>query len=184
VALSHRLPYFGSEWIERVRAGNEAAFESLFRTFAPGLCVLATRYVQSRAVAEELVQDLFFDLWSRRSELVIEGTIAAYLATATRNRALNHLKRDRLAARWRATSAPPSEVDLTAPTESDLLDALELQDAIDQLPVRCRLIFNLSRQQDMTYADIAKSLGLSIKTVETQMGRALKVLRERLRHLG
>jgi RNA polymerase sigma-70 factor, ECF subfamily len=181
MAHAHILPFQGSEWTERIRAGNEAAFEALFRTFAPGLCAVAARYVQSRAVAEELVQDLFFDIWNRRAELVIEGTIGGYLATAIRNRALNHVKREQLAARWRIANAPASEVDSSMPTEGQLLDALDLQDAVDQLPVRCRLIFNLSRQQDLTYADIARSLGLSIKTVETQMGRALKALRGSLR---
>ena len=183
MAHPHPLPFQGSEWTERIRSGNEAAFEALFRTFAPGLCAVAARYVQSRAVAEELVQDLFFDLWTRRADLVIQGTIGGYLATAIRNRALNHLKREQLSLRWRAANTPESEVDGSMPTETELLDALELQEAVDQLPVRCRLVFNLSRQQDLTYADIARSLGLSIKTVETQMGRALKALREKLRHV-
>src|SRR5688572_1126344 len=100
MAVSHRLPYLGSEWNERIRSGDEAAFEALFRAFAPGLCALATRYVQSRAVAEELVQDLFFDLWARRAQVAIEGTLAAYLATAIRNRAMNHVKREQLASRF------------------------------------------------------------------------------------
>ncbi len=61
--------------------------------------------------------------------------------------------------------------------EDALLELLDLQDAIERLPARCRLIFTLSRQQDMSYGEIARSLGLSVKTVEVQMGRALKALR-------
>lgn len=183
MSIPHRLPYHGAEWLERVRSGDEAAFEALFRAFAPGLCALATRYVASRAVAEELVQDLFLDLWTRRTHLVVERSVASYLQTAMRNRALNHLRHER-----RVVAPPPDEeqrdeADAAAPGESELLDALELQDAIEHLPARCRLIFTLSRQQDMSYGEIAASLGLSIKTVETQMGRALRALRERLRHL-
>src|SRR3954466_1313033 len=95
----HRLPYRGPEWIERIRAGDEAAFEALFRALAPGLCALVARYVHSRAVAEELVQDLFLDLWTRRSQLAVEQALTSYLYMAARNRALNHLKRDQRADR-------------------------------------------------------------------------------------
>jgi RNA polymerase sigma-70 factor (ECF subfamily) len=182
--IAHRLPYHGPEWIEKIRAGDEAAFEALFRALAPGLCALVTRYVKSRPVAEELVQELFLDLWTRRRELVIEQAITSYLFAAARNRALNHIKRERRAVPWSAVATGWSEeVDASAPDESELLDALELQDAIDRLPARCRLIFTLNRNQEMTYGEIAKSLGLSVKTVETQMGRALRTLRDRLRHL-
>ena len=187
MSLPHRLPYQGPEWIERIRSGDEAAFEALFRAFAPGLCALATRYVRSRAVAEELVQELFLDLWVRREQLVVEQAISAYLCTATRNRALNHLRRENRLDAWRQGASDPTRtgefgrMDRRMPDETALLDALELQDAVAQLPARCRLIFTLNRQQEMTDAEIANSLGLSITTVETQMGRALKSLRERLR---
>jgi RNA polymerase sigma-70 factor (ECF subfamily) len=184
MASSHRLPDLHPEWIARVRAGDEAAFEALFRALAPGLCVLVTRYVGARAVAEELVQDLFLDLWTRRADLAADRSITAYLYAAARNRALNHLRRERRVAPFPATSLPHREdADPAAPDESELLDALELQDAIDHLPARCRLIFTLNRRHEMTYGEIAASLGLSVKTVETQMGRALKSLRDRLRHL-
>jgi RNA polymerase sigma-70 factor, ECF subfamily len=180
----HRLPHYGPEWIARIRAGDEAAFETLFRALAPGLCVVVSRYVGSRSVAEELVQDLFFDLWTRRQQHAIEQALTSYLFVAARNRALNYLKRERRIVPMADTSEEqPDRVDGSAPGESELLDALELQDAIGHLPARCRLIFTLNRQQDMTYVEIAASLGLSVKTVETQMSRALRALRERLRHL-
>ena len=182
-SVPHRVPHHGPEWIERIRSGDEAAFEALFRALAPGLCVLVTRYVRSRAVAEELVQDLFLELWTRRTSLIVEQTLTAYLFAAARNRALNHLRREKRAARWQTESAVNDEGDGAALNESELLDALELQEAIEMLPARCRLIFTLNRQQQMTYAEIAASLGLSIKTVETQMGCALRSLRDRLKHL-
>ncbi|MEP6730249.1 MAG: RNA polymerase sigma-70 factor [bacterium] len=183
MSTAHRLPYGGPEWIERIRSGDEAAFEALFRAFAPGLCSVATRQLRSRAEAEELVQELFLDLWRRRGQLAIEQGLSSYLYTAVRNRVLNHAKREQRFAPWSAASGLPEEFDTSSSSETELLDALEVQDAIDQLPPRCRLIFTLNRQQEMTYSEIAKSLGLSIKTVETQMGRALKTLRVRLAHL-
>ena len=184
MATSHRLPEHGQQWIARIRAGDEAAFEALFRALAPGLCALVTRYVGSRPAAEELVQELFFDLWQRREQLAPEQAITGYLYVAARNRALNWLRHERRITPWSAAAQQhAAEPDPSSPNESELLDMLELQDAIASLPARCRLIFTLSRQQDMSYGEIASSLGLSIKTVETQMGRALKALRERLRHL-
>ena len=184
MAIGQRLTQHGPEWLERIRAGDAAAFEALFRALAPGLCALATRYIGSRAVAEEIVQDLFFDLWTRRAQLEIGQSLTSYLYVAARHRALNHLRRERQAARFRGLSLlVADERDCASPGEAELLDALELQEAIERLPTRCRLVFTLSRNQDMSYGEIASALGLSVKTVETQMGRALRSLRERLRHL-
>lgn len=171
------------EWQARVRAGDERAFEMLFRAFAPGLCAFVHGYVASRAVAEEVVQDLFLALWQHREGFAVHERVSAYLYTAARNRALNHLRRERLADRWHAdASGNAPAADPGAPGEGELLGLLELQDAIEHLPARCRLIFVLNRQHEMTYGEIASSLGLSVKTVETQMGRALKSLRARLDH--
>ena len=164
------------EWIQRIRVGDEAAFEALFRAFAPGLCAFLGRYVQSRAVAEDLVQDLFLTLWNKREELEITGTVDTYLFGAARNRALNHLRHERVADRFRTTvleRATPQALS----NEVEILELLEVQEAVDTLPARCRLIFTLHHHQGLTYQEIAHSLGLSIKTVETQMGRALKALR-------
>jgi len=166
----------GPEWIERLRQGDEAAFESLFRAFAPGLCAFVARYVDSRAVAEEIVQDLFLTIWRRRADLVVEQSVATYLFTAARNRAVNHLRRERVARRWEGSIVGRIESPGRS-GEAELLEMLDLQDGIDRLPARCRLIFTLSRQQGMTYAQIAESLDLSVKTVEVQMGRALRALR-------
>jgi RNA polymerase sigma-70 factor (ECF subfamily) len=168
-----------AEWIEQIH-GDEEAFERLFRAFAPGLIAFLTRSVRSRSVAEELVQDLFLTLWQKRGELEIREAVTSYLFTAARNRAINYLRRERRAAGWEDGVVGRIE-DTTIPEEDTLLELLDLHDAVARLPARCRLIFTLSRQQDLTYGEIAQSLGLSIKTVEVQMGRALKSLRAWLR---
>lgn len=165
------------QWIEQIRAGDEAAFESLFRAFAPGLCAYLGTYVHSRTTAEDLVQDLFFSLWSKRNEIEITGPVETYLFRAARNRALNYLRHVKVADRFRATVLERAD-DSWSSKEGEILEFLEVQDAIATLPARCRLIFALHHHQDLTYKEIASSLGLSIKTVETQMGRALKSLRK------
>ena len=164
------------DWIQPLRQGDTAAFEALFRAFAPGLCTFVARYVDSRAVAEDLVQDLFVTLWRKREQIAIEGTVDLYLFGAARNRALNYLRHQKVEERFRTTVLERSDSHLEL-REGEILELLEVQEAIDTLPARCRLIFSMHHQQGHTYAEIARSLGLSIKTVETQMGRALKALR-------
>lgn len=169
-----------AEWIEQIRSGDEEAFERLFKAFAPGLVAFLTRYLRSRAVAEELIQDLFYSLWQKRRDLAITGAVSGYLVTAARNRAINYLRRHRKAGDADGAVVGWIE-DTSAPAEGILLEMLDVQDAVARLPARCRLIFVLSRKQDMTYAEIAQSLGLSVRTVEVQIGRALKALRASLR---
>jgi RNA polymerase sigma-70 factor (ECF subfamily) len=164
------------QWVQRIRLGDEAAFESLFRAFAPGLCAFLGRYVESRAVAEDLVQDLFLTLWHKREELQITGTVDSYLFGAARNRALNYLRHERVTDRFRTSILERGEPHGSS-EEGEILEMLEVQGAVETLPARCRLIFSLHHHHGLTYAEIARSLGLSVKTVETQMGRALKALR-------
>ena len=166
------------EWLVRIRAGDEASFEVLFRTFAPGLCAFVTGYVGSREVAEEIVQDLFFAIWRRHKQLTIESSIANYLYAGARNRAFDWLKRDRTARHHRDDVVGTiDERDNSALDEGALITMLDLHDVIERLPPRCKLIFTLSRQQGMSYSEVATWLGLSVKTVEAQIGRALKAIR-------
>lgn len=165
----------GTEWMERIRQGDEAAFEELFRSHAPGLCAYVARLIRSREAAEDLVQDLFLRVWDQRRDLQVTGSISGYLFRAAKHRALDHIRHDKVVDRFAAAAARVD--DSPSSGESELLALLELHDAISQLPIRRRLIFTLSRQQGMTNSAIAESLGLSIKTVEAQISSALKTLR-------
>ena len=166
------------ELARRIERGDPAAFETLFRTFAPALYTFLTHYVGSSAVAEDLVQDLFLAIWDHRAALRIEGSLRTYLFTAARNRALNYLKHERVVERFRSVLLERGDAsDPSAPGEADFLTALEMQGAIDALPPRCRLIFTMSRQDGLSYNQIATTLAISVKTVEVQMGRAMRSLR-------
>jgi RNA polymerase sigma-70 factor (ECF subfamily) len=142
---------------------------------------MAETIVRERALAEEIVQEVMLELWRRRESLEVEQSFRAYLVRSTRNRALNHIRHERVVAREAATAAiDPSS---TPSAEEEMLGA-ELEQAaraaIDGLPENCREVFRLSREQGFRYTEIAAALEISVKTVEKRMGQALSELRERL----
>lgn len=135
------------------------------------------RWMREAPAAEELVQDVFVKVWEKRSELTLDESLKSYLFTAVRNRAFNYL-RDQ--ARKGQTDELNENIDLEAP-QGDPLEFDDLQtlikEGIDSLPPKCRAIFLLSREAEMSYKEIAAELDVSIKTVEGQMGIALRKLR-------
>lgn len=171
------------ELLARLRAGDQAAFDALFRAWYAPLVRQAERLVGARAAAEEIVQDALLELWRRRETLDPAGTAQAYLFQTVRNRAYNALRHARVADR----AAPQLTVEATArpaPAPDAEVSTGELEaaiaEAVASLPPRCREVFTLSRANGLTYAEIAGALGVSVKAVEAQMGRALRTLRERL----
>jgi RNA polymerase sigma-70 factor (ECF subfamily) len=166
---------------ERIRAGDESAFDSVFRTHYGHLVRMAESVVREHALAEEIAQEVMLEFWRRRESLVVEQSFRAYLIRSTRNRALNHVRHQRVVAREAASVAvDPS----TSPSAEEEVLGVELEravrDAIDGLPDKCREVFQLSREQGLRYAEIASTLEISVKTVEKRMGQALSELRERL----
>jgi len=166
---------------DRLRQGDHAAFDTLFRATYGQLVGVTQSVVRDHAVAEEIVQDVLLELWRRREDLVVEDSLRAYLFRAARNRALNHLRhaaverRGEPYARGDASVLPRADARVSA---SEINVALKR--AVAELPERCREIFELSRVHGLKYSEIAQTLGISIKTVEAQMGKALRLLREAL----
>jgi RNA polymerase sigma-70 factor (ECF subfamily) len=166
---------------ERIRAGDESAFDTVFRNHYALLVRMAESVVRERALAEEIAQEVMLELWRRRESLQVEQTFRAYLIRSTRNRALNHIRHQRVVAREAAIAAIDSP---SAPSAEDEMLGTELEQvvraAIDGLPEKCREVFRLSREQGLKYAEIAAALDISVKTVEKRMGQALAKLRDRL----
>ncbi|MEJ7810835.1 MAG: RNA polymerase sigma-70 factor [Gemmatimonadaceae bacterium] len=167
--------------LDRIARGDRSAFETLFRSHYPALVGFAEGLLRSHQVAEDVVQDVMLNVWRQRETLRVEDCARAYLYRAVRNRAFNHLRHERV----RRDAAPQlvRESPL-APSGDALLAEQELEAAVraavSELPERCREVFELSRVRGLRYTEIATTLGISVKTVETQMGRALKSLRESL----
>lgn len=152
------------------------AFEVLAREQYAALCAYAYRYVTDRDTAEEIVQDVLFRVWQRRGQLA-DLELLPYVFRSTANAAISHLRTERATRRRDAQLANEIVGEAAPPSEpvDDL--AARAREAIEALPERCRLIFLLSRDSGLTYAAIAERLSISVKTVENQMCKALRLLR-------
>ena len=179
--IAHSPVVDDRELLARIRRGDEGAFDTLFRQYYAPLVALAESLLRRRAEAEEVVQDVMLELWRRRETLVIEETWRAYLFRAARNRALNELRHERVAqlaepfVRGEESVGPAAHAQLVA----EELDNAIVR-AVAALPDPVRETFELSLKSGLKYNEIASVLGVSVKTVEARMGRALKELRERL----
>lgn len=170
-------------WVEQIRTGDENAFEMMFRTYYPRLCRFAADCVHSESRARDLVQDVFLRIWERRTEWKVRDSLKAYLYQAVRNRALNHVRR-RDATDEMKNGLQYTKEDVQPRTADDVLHAgilsQEVEKAISQLPERRRMAFLLHRRHGLTYKEIAQVMEIARKTVENQIGRALKSMREEL----
>jgi RNA polymerase sigma-70 factor (ECF subfamily) len=172
------------ELLARIRAGDAVAFERLFRCYAESLYTCAYGYLGSRDAAEEIVQQLFSTLWERRQSWQVSGTVVTYLFRAVRNASLNALRDQRRNLAFRARLSHAVSDAAQPPGIEQEIEAAELASAVarvvSRLPERCREVFRLNRYHQLTYAEVAQVLDVSVKTVEIHMARALKELRARL----
>ena len=167
---------------QNIKNGDKSAFELLFKQYYEHLCNFAYQYLKEKAASEEIVQDVFFKIWEKKEELNIISNIKSYLFSSVRNQCLNQLKH--LEIRDNYKSHNEKVIQENENIESDYLVENELSakinSVIEQLPVERQKIFKLSRFDDKKYKEIAEELGISVKTVEAQMSKALKFIREQL----
>lgn len=169
--------------IAQIQSGNEEAYERIFLTYYDGLVAYADKYISDTVMAEEIVQDLFVSFWHKRADIAIKSSLASYLYRAVRNACLNHIKH--LKVRQEYQEHGKRERTAAEQNQSDSLIALELaekiEQAIESLPEARRRIFIMNRYEGLKYREIAEKLDLSMKTVESQMSKALQFLREQLK---
>jgi len=165
---------------EAIRNGDLKVFEKLFRTHYDELCHFAYTYLKDWDAAEETVQDIFFQIWKKHEQLNIVKNVKAYLYQSVKNACLQIFKHKVVEKKYMDSLKIEGSKEAYLP--DDELESHEIQEKIERviqsLPERCRDIFLLNRFEGLKYQEIADRLAISIKTVEANMGRALKVFRE------
>ena len=158
----------------------QEGFERLFHAFYSEVCRHIYRYIPNQSVVEDIAQELFAELWTKRKDLNISISPGAYLHRMAVTRSLNYIRDNKKHAHVsdEALKSSPSNTHLAHEELSAKELSAAITKAIDSLPERCRLVFMLSRFEDMSNAQISKELDISAKTVENQMTKALKVLRK------
>lgn len=174
----------GSNLVERIRQGDEQAFEKLFCEYYYDLCSFAYQFTSCNERAKDLVQDVFVKIWNRRENWEIRRSVKAYLLKAVRNSAINHINKRGHRSEVRETfskerlqNIKPS-VDLGLEEEKKLVD--QIWEAVDAMPKRRRRVFILYHRHGLSYDEISEVLDISRKTVENHMGLALKDIRAQM----
>ncbi len=174
------LDLTNEQLIPSLLSGDEATFENVYKHFLRPLHVYAMAMLKDEDAAKGMVQNVFLKLWERREKLSFSGSIQAYLYGAVYNECLNNIRHQKVKVIHQQHVMYTTK-DNDAGMGIELLDLKEkLQQALNELPEKCRTVFQLSRFEELKYQEIADQLGISIKTVEAQMGKALRILRVKL----
>ena len=168
--------------ITAVKEGSVDAINLCFDLYYAALCSTANYYVKQPTIAEEIVQGVFVDFWINRATISVNSSVKGYLMTSVKHDCLDFLKHKKIEEHY-ADHFKDEMMD----SYEDIFDVLinkdlqqALNNAINKLPTQCREIFLMSRFKYMPYKDIATTLSLSVKTIENQMSKALKVVRTEL----
>jgi RNA polymerase sigma-70 factor, ECF subfamily len=176
--MNDTLNHFGKEF----QRGNRQLFNRLFSDYYVNLCRFAYTYLKDHDISEEIVQEVFITLWEQRATIDIQVSIRSLLYTAVKNKSLNYVRNQNTRIRHEDEFAREQ-----ASRVSHIINFCEREElshiidtAINELPEQCRTIFEMSRNQNLTYHEIAQQLNISPKTVENQMSIALRKLRNKL----
>lgn len=155
----------------------------LFKTYYQPLCKYAYSFLQDKENAEEIVQSTFLLVWEKRETLEIRTSVKPYLYAMVRNACLNVIKHEKIKQKHAGEEIALAE--RSHDSVNHLVASNELEQriklAMEELPEQCRLVFKLSRFEELKYSEIAEQLNISVKTVENHMGKALRIMREQLR---
>ncbi|ADV43749.1 RNA polymerase sigma-70 factor [Bacteroides helcogenes] len=166
--------------LARIKEGDIKAFEGIFRRYYSPLCWYATGITGEAEAAEEIVEQLFYVLWKDREKIQVFRSLKSYLYRAVRNEAVQYCEHREVKERYGSSLMSPDGDEFSSDPQRQMeykeLHAL-ISRALGRLPARRRLIFNMHRMQGLKYAEIARSLSLSVKTVEAEMTKVLRTLR-------
>lgn len=166
--------------ITAVREGNAVAFQQIFNANYQGLCQYAFTILKDSDEVQDIVQSVFLKIWEKRHELEIKHSIRSYLFKAVYHQCINQLEHRTVKLKheeYAAYTQPSAQAPEIFPLELEK----NIVTAVKGLPEQCRIIFMMSRYEEMRYAEIAKHLRISVNTVENQISKALKILRAKLK---
>ena len=166
---------------KKIKEGNIKAFETLFRSCYEPLCRYAYRFVEDMETAEEIVQDLFYVLWKERENLQIFTSVNGYLYRSVKNKSLQYVEKEKVRDEYRNRYAENADMEIFTPQEELEYKELEqqMQEALYRLPERRQKIFRMNRMEGKKYNEIARELNISVKTVEAEISKVLRELRNR-----
>ena len=172
-----------TDLIVRLKASDSAVMEEIFKLHYKFLVYLAYQYIGDKDFSRDIVQDVLLDLWKRRETLEIKN-LKAFLKRAVINKSLTAIRN----GKNMDFVADISERENPRTDNNVAMEFTELQESIQKtvmaLPERCRLIFQMSRNDNLSHKEIAAKLDISTKTIENQISKALKILRRELKKLG
>jgi RNA polymerase sigma-70 factor (ECF subfamily) len=167
---------------QRLKANDQSAFQTVFQMHYASVCKTIRRFIHDTNTVEDLAQDVFVRFWERRHQIEVKTSFGAYLYRMGVNEALTYIRKQK---RFQEDDIDGFSFSDNSSSAIQVMEGAELKvkikAAIDSLPPKCRTVFLLSRQEEMSYKEIADKLEISIKTVENQIGKALKVMRAYLK---
>ncbi len=177
-----------TDFIRLIRSGDEKAFETAYRLYANNLYIVAKSYVQDDFIAEEIVQKVFIRLWDKRKELDIRTNVNGYLFMMVKNKCLDYLRKPRkvisIDGQWEQKERDIHFYALQDDGASRLIKSeleMKIHEGIELLPDACKAVYMKTKMDGLKYAEAAKELNISVKTVESHMSKALRHMRWYLR---
>lgn len=175
------LPHLEESGILKlIQEGDLNAFEMIFKKYYKPLVAYSGTILKSQDEAEDIVQQVFVTVWNKRQELGIIQSIKSYLYRSVYNSSLNRIKQVKVRQQY-AKEYVLSNVNNYESNHRHNELQQQIEQALDELPEQCGNIFRMSRFEQLKYQEIADKMGLSVKTIENQMGKALKLMREKLK---
>lgn len=187
MSLYHHIPdknnpqYTDERLLRLMADGDKQAFTTLYRRYWEELYITAAKALRDKKEAADVVQDVFLSLWNRRNELNIQGSLSAYLHTSIRYKCIHYIEKNitrrdylvQLAEISVTTTAPNAEMHLQT---QEMLQTINK--AVAKMPPKMQEVYMLSRQECLTYKEIADLLGISVETVKKHIQHALKLIRQ------
>lgn len=171
-----------SEIISRIKRGDEIAFKILYEKYWEQLFISAYNLIKHREVCEDILQEIFIKIWNNREKIEIKTSLKSYLYTSVLYKVYDQFRKDKGIFKEELFENYNNRIQITTPESKLIQKELEAQlnTSIEKLPEKSKIVFKLSRMEQMSHKEIAEQLNISTKTVEAHITKSLKILRSLL----